>query len=126
MTRFFRDPTLFATLRQTIIPELVDAARENKRELRIWSAGCATGEEAYSLAMLVADYLGDRREQTPVRIFATDLDDSALAADDVESKTRPFVSDLQNLLGPKPQTPAAKEEVAAAAPKEETKEPVKQ
>ncbi len=55
VTRFFRDPVLFARLREEIIPELVATAQEEGRELRLWSAGCATGEEAYSLALLVAD-----------------------------------------------------------------------
>ncbi len=79
VTRFFRDPALFARLRDKILPELVDAAQANGRELRFWSAGCATGEEAYSLALLVSDLLADRSDPPPVRIFATDLDDTALA-----------------------------------------------
>jgi two-component system CheB/CheR fusion protein len=79
VTRFFRDPALFARLREEIIPELVDAARAEGRELRVWSAGCATGEEAYSLAVLVAEALGQTPTRPPVRIFATDLDETALA-----------------------------------------------
>lgn len=55
VTRFFRDPALYARLREDVIPELVSAAREEGRELRFWSAGCATGEEAYSLALLVTE-----------------------------------------------------------------------
>ncbi|MGI8482896.1 MAG: CheR family methyltransferase, partial [Thermomicrobiales bacterium] len=78
VTRFFRDPALFARLRDKILPELVDAAQASGRELRFWSAGCATGEEAYSLALLLSDLLADRSNPPPVRIFATDLDDKAL------------------------------------------------
>ena len=48
-------------------------------ELRIWSAGCATGEEAYSLAILVAEALGEQLPQFKVSIFATDVDDEAVA-----------------------------------------------
>jgi two-component system, chemotaxis family, CheB/CheR fusion protein len=79
VTEFFRDPELFDHLRETIVPEIVDGARQAKRELRIWSAGCATGEEAYSLAMLVAEALGDDVGRLGVRIFATDLDLDAIA-----------------------------------------------
>ena len=77
VTRFFRDPALFAFLRESVLPQIIDQARAEQRELRIWSAGCATGEEAYSLAILIAELLGDDTE-LPVRIFATDLDEEAV------------------------------------------------
>ena len=79
VTQFFRDRDLFQYLRETIVPELIADAREREMELRIWSAGCATGEEAYSLAMLVVDGLGDAADQFNVRIFATDVDGEAIA-----------------------------------------------
>jgi two-component system CheB/CheR fusion protein len=72
VTEFFRDPEFFDYLRDHVLPNLVADARE-RGELRIWSAGCATGEEAYSLAMLIADLLGDDVHTFPVRIFATDI-----------------------------------------------------
>ena len=72
VTEFFRDPELFDYLRDQILPNLLAQARE-RGELRIWSAGCATGEEAYSLAMLIVDLLGDELESLTVRIFATDI-----------------------------------------------------
>jgi two-component system CheB/CheR fusion protein len=78
VTEFFRDPELFDTVRDRLLPELIDEARERK-ELRVWSAGCATGEEAYSLAMIVRDALGDEIGDWAVRIFATDLDGEAVA-----------------------------------------------
>lgn len=80
VTEFFRDPALFTALRERVLPELIAHARmDNGNVLRIWSAGCATGEEAYSLAILVADALGDALGQYTVQIFATDLDEDALA-----------------------------------------------
>jgi len=79
VTEFFRDGDLFNELRDTIIPKLITDARARDRELRIWSAGCATGEEAYSLAILVADALGDELNSFNVRIFATDVDGEAIA-----------------------------------------------
>ena len=73
VTGFFRDPEAFEFLKEAIIPELIDRARQNGRVLRIWSAGCATGEEAYSLAMLIAAELGPAFPEWNAKIFATDL-----------------------------------------------------
>ena len=72
VTEFFRDPELFIHLRDNVLPALISDAGE-RGQLRIWSAGCATGEEAYTLAMLVSDLLGAESEDLPVRIFATDV-----------------------------------------------------
>jgi two-component system, chemotaxis family, CheB/CheR fusion protein len=79
VTDFFRDADLFEHLRVQVLPELIDDARARGQELRLWSAGCATGEEAYSLAMLVAELLGNELEQFKVRVFATDLDSNAIS-----------------------------------------------
>jgi two-component system, chemotaxis family, CheB/CheR fusion protein len=71
VTRFFRDPEAFALLEQRILPELL--TREPRHApLRLWVAGCATGEEAYSLAILVQDLMATYGER-PVKIFATDV-----------------------------------------------------
>jgi two-component system CheB/CheR fusion protein len=79
VTEFFRDPKLFEYLREKVLPELIDDARRERRDLRIWSAGCSTGEEAYSLAIIVAQALGDNADWPDVRIFATDIDHEATA-----------------------------------------------
>ena len=73
VTGFFRDPEAYEFLKSTVIPVLIDRGRENGRTLRIWSAGCATGEEAYSLALLIADHLGPDFPEWNVKVFATDL-----------------------------------------------------
>jgi two-component system CheB/CheR fusion protein len=78
VTEFFRDPELFAQIRATIVPALVAAGR-GPRELRLWSAGCATGEEAYSLAIIVAEALGADVATWNVRIFGTDADPDAIS-----------------------------------------------
>jgi len=78
VTDFFRDPKVFAYLRERILPGLIDAARERGSELRFWSAGCATGEEAYSIAILASDVMGAGSARIPIRVFATDLDSSAI------------------------------------------------
>src|SRR5215510_661283 len=79
VTGFFRDPEAYEFLRGTIIPALVDRGRDNGRTLRVWSAGCATGEEAYSLALLIADHLGPDFPEWNVKIFATDLAADAIS-----------------------------------------------
>ncbi|WP_159397324.1 CheR family methyltransferase [Sorangium cellulosum] len=79
VTEFMRDPDLFEHLRDVILPELIEHARNNNRSLRIWSAGCATGEEAYSLAILISELLGDELESFTIRIFSTDVDSEAIA-----------------------------------------------
>jgi two-component system CheB/CheR fusion protein len=79
VTEFFRDQPLFDTLRRDVLPELIEYARHHGNVIRVWSAGCATGEEAYSVAILIADLLGDELEQFKVNIFATDADGDAIA-----------------------------------------------
>lgn len=79
VTEFMRDQDLFDLLRTEILPNLVAANRARNHELRIWSAGCATGEEAYSLAILVCEVLGEELGRFNVKIFATDLDADAIA-----------------------------------------------
>ncbi len=78
VTQFFRDPEVFAYLKDDLLPELLTRQRDAQRTLRIWSAGCATGEEPYSIAMLIADLLGDELPDWTVRIFATDVDTAAV------------------------------------------------
>jgi two-component system, chemotaxis family, CheB/CheR fusion protein len=72
VTRFFRDEGAFECLEQRIIPDLVERARPHE-ELRIWVAGCATGEEAYSVSILVQEEMRKRRSQARLKILATDL-----------------------------------------------------
>jgi two-component system, chemotaxis family, CheB/CheR fusion protein len=79
VTEFFRDPSLFEYLREQLLPQLIAEARDRERELRVWSAGCATGEEAYSLAVLIAELLRGESDSFNIRIFGTDLDEDAIA-----------------------------------------------
>jgi two-component system CheB/CheR fusion protein len=78
VTEFFRDPDLFEYLKTEILPELINEAREQGSQLRIWSAGCATGEEGYSLAILLSEVLGEQAGRFDTRIFATDVDGDAV------------------------------------------------
>lgn len=76
LTAFFREPHHFEHLRNQVLPAYRDRAA--RRRLRIWSAGCSTGEEAYSVAMTVLENLTDASVQD-VRILATDVDSDVLA-----------------------------------------------
>ena len=75
-TYFFRDPAQFAALRQHILPDLIARHRDDRR-LRIWSAGCASGEEPYSIALLLHELLPDIAHWN-VFILATDINKRAL------------------------------------------------
>src|SRR5262249_60486625 len=72
VTEFFRDPDAFLFLRNTVLPELVERGRTRSRSLRLWSAGCSTGEEAYSLVITLADLLGPELPEWNIKVFATD------------------------------------------------------
>ncbi len=78
VTQFFRDPDAFVALKNEILPQIIAHAREQDRVLRIWAAGCATGEEPYSLAMILTDLLGAELPEWSVKIFATDLSETAI------------------------------------------------
>lgn len=77
VTSFFRDPQAFEVLEQKVLPALVEGKPEGAT-LRVWVAGCSTGEEAYSLAILIREYLTERKLRLAVQIFASDLDGRAV------------------------------------------------
>ena len=77
LTGFFRDPPLWEKLRQSVLPKIVEQA-DAGGEIRVWSAGCATGEEAYSIGMLLAEL--SRAHAFSFRVFGTDRDAGAIAA----------------------------------------------
>jgi two-component system CheB/CheR fusion protein len=74
VTNFFRDPQAFESLREHVIRRLDFAAKPPGGGVRIWVPGCSTGEEAYSLAILIREYLDEARQNLQVQIFATDID----------------------------------------------------
>ena len=77
VTGFLRDPTAWETLSSEVIPGLL-AYKQAPEPIRVWSAGCATGEEAYSLAMVLAEVLGVDEMRERVKIYGTDVDEGAL------------------------------------------------
>ena len=78
VTTFFRDRHAFELLAQDAIPQLFDG-REASDTLRVWVPGCATGEEAYSIGMLLLEEAARRELRPEVQVFASDLDNGALA-----------------------------------------------
>jgi two-component system CheB/CheR fusion protein len=77
VTSFFRDPPAWEYLGAQVLPKLA-ASKADDEPVRIWSAGCASGEEAYTLAMVVAEALGPEAVRDRVKIYATDVDEDAL------------------------------------------------
>ncbi len=78
VTRFFRDPEAWEYLDQEVLPELIGQL-ENGQQLRVWVTACATGEEAYSMAILLDEVIARLGKHLSVKIFATDIDNTALA-----------------------------------------------
>jgi two-component system, chemotaxis family, CheB/CheR fusion protein len=77
VTSFFRDPTTFDVLAARVIPEIL-ANKEEGKPVRVWVAGCATGEEALSIAMLFVEAMENLNKHTPLQVFATDMDPEAI------------------------------------------------
>ena len=78
VTQFFRDPDAFAALAAIAIPKMLENA-DAEDQIRLWVPGCATGEEVYSIAIVVKEALNGRESAPLVQIFGTDIDDSAVA-----------------------------------------------
>jgi PAS domain S-box-containing protein len=94
VTGFFRDPDAFAVLRKEIIPRLF-ADRDPDDPVRIWHACCATGEEVYSTAILIREYLAEHRLNVPVQLFATDIDETAIA----QARAGLYEGDIESEVG---------------------------
>ena len=77
VTSFFRDPETFETLSQSVFPKLLEA-HPPSQPLRLWVAGCATGEEVYSLVIALVEVIERKRLSVPVQVFGTDISESAI------------------------------------------------
>jgi len=77
VTSFFRDPEAWGYLTSQIVPRILGGSRPDSA-IRVWSAGCASGEEAYTLAMVLAEQLGIEAFRRRVKIYASDVDEDAL------------------------------------------------
>ena len=91
VTRFFRDDEAFINLREDIIPKIVRESNPDS-PIRIWTAGCSTGEEAYSMAMLFANELNRQNLQRTVKVFASDVNSDSIA----EASNGLYSEDIQH------------------------------
>ena len=78
VTSFFRDKEVFEALKEVVFPALLKD-RPSDQPIRIWVPGCATGEEVYSLAICLLEFLGSRNERVPIKLFGTDVSESVVA-----------------------------------------------
>ena len=95
VTSFFRDPDAFTVLQKNILPRLFKDKPENYT-LRVWVAGCASGEEAYSIAILLREWMDENRQEFKVQIYGTDLDNDAITM----ARTGFFPSSIANDITP--------------------------
>ena len=94
VTHFFRDPEVFEKLERELIPQIF-AAKTQYETVRMWSVGCATGEEAYSLAMIVAEAAGELEAPPQIQIFASDLHPGSLT----RAREGVYPSDIETDVG---------------------------
>jgi two-component system, chemotaxis family, CheB/CheR fusion protein len=92
VTGFFRDPGTFELLCETIFPQLLKG-KTKTNPLRIWVAACSTGQEAYSMAICLNDYLGEKAEDHKIQIFATDIQERSI------TKARAGIYAKEEMLG---------------------------
>jgi two-component system CheB/CheR fusion protein len=78
VTSFFRNPKVFEALKERVFPAIVKKRAANAA-IRIWSPGCASGEELYSLAICLLEYLGERAREIPIQLFGTDVSESSVS-----------------------------------------------
>jgi two-component system CheB/CheR fusion protein len=96
VTGFFRDPKAFTALYESVFPKIIKN-KDEANPLRIWIAGCSTGEEPYSIAICLSEYLGDKIVNYKVQIFATDISESSIA------KARTGIYSKKEMFGLSPQ-----------------------
>jgi two-component system, chemotaxis family, CheB/CheR fusion protein len=78
VTSFFRNPKVFDAVKSEVFPRIL-AHRPREATLRMWTPGCASGEETYSLAIALLEFLGDKADQTPIQFFGTDVSETSVA-----------------------------------------------
>ncbi len=94
VTSFFRDPEAFESLRRDVLPRLLNN-REPDDPVRIWHACCATGEEVYSMAILIREFQEAQGQDVPVRFFATDIDEISIA----QARSGQYPPDIETEIG---------------------------
>src|SRR5262245_3752610 len=87
VTEFFRDPPAWEELQKEVIPGLIEV-KDDDEPIRVWSAGCASGQEAYTIAIVLCEVIGEGAFRDRVKIYATDIDEEALATARLGTYTR--------------------------------------
>jgi len=95
VTQFFRDEFAFEILAKEIIPAIIKK-HDSEMPIRVWVPGCSSGEEAYSIAMLIIESLSAKRLDTVIQIFATDVDEASL----VKARSGIYPESIENDLSP--------------------------
>jgi len=94
VTNFFRDEEAFQILKAELLPELMQRAKKQKETMRVWVAGCSTGEEAYSVAILIAEYCGKNSLNIDAKVFATDIDQEAITKASAGRFSKELIQDI--------------------------------
>jgi two-component system, chemotaxis family, CheB/CheR fusion protein len=95
VTSFFRNPKVFDVLKTEVLPEIVKRHTADQ-SVRVWVPGCASGEEAYSLAIVLLEYLGEKASQIPIQIFGTDVSEASIA----RARTGIYPENIQGDVSP--------------------------
>jgi chemotaxis protein methyltransferase CheR len=93
-TEFFRNPLTFAVLERIVLPSIVLKKNSKQNEIRIWSAACASGQEAYSLAFLMEERINEVKDKLNYRIFVTDQKESQVSKAKEGKYTTPELNNL--------------------------------
>jgi two-component system, chemotaxis family, CheB/CheR fusion protein len=95
VTSFFRNPKVFDELKTEVFPEILKR-HSPEQSIRVWVPGCASGEEAYSLAIVLLEYLGEKSAQIPIQIFGTDVSETSVA----RARSGVFPENIQGDVSP--------------------------
>ncbi|HXX17575.1 MAG TPA: chemotaxis protein CheB [Candidatus Eremiobacteraceae bacterium] len=95
VTSFFRNPKAFEELKTEVFPEIFKQ-HSAEQSVRVWTPGCASGEEAYSLAIVLLEYLGEKAGQVPIQIFGTDVSETSIA----RARTGIYPENIQGDVSP--------------------------
>ncbi len=97
-TFFYREKEHFLYFKEVILPEIKKRVEKNNRTIRVWSAGCSSGEEPYTLAMLMMDYFGDFYKKLDAGVLATDISSKVLGVAQKGQYSEQRLSKLPNSL----------------------------
>jgi two-component system, chemotaxis family, CheB/CheR fusion protein len=95
VTSFFRNPTVFESLKALVYPAILKSMLRDAT-IRVWAPGCASGEETYSLAITLLEFLGDKASQIPIQLFGTDVNEVSI----VKARTGLYPENIQGDVSP--------------------------